>query len=563
MHLESVLIVEHGYVDDSERTIFPYSANFLNPGNLRGLQSAPQTQLGGRTYPVQVATVVGGGSVVNGMAFDRGSAADYDAWELLGNPGWDWNSMLKYFKKSTTFTPPARPHADEFNITWDSEYYGTNGPIQVSYPTFEYQDIKTVWKSWYAEKLTFPREHASGDAVGAYWIPNNIDPKEVRRSHARLAYYDPVASRPNLHLVTGQNVNKIIIEKDKKGSLTATGIQYIDRKTGAVSQAKASREVILSAGGVFSPWLLQLSGIGPKAVLEAAGIPVKKDAPAVGANLQDHPTVSLTYNVSNLAFPNPRTIHTNATFNETARAEYLVNKTGPYGYAQRNTLAFLSLPQITDKFTKMVAGLVTQNNKQYLPAIYQSNNKLLAGYIAQVSILASHFTGNKAAIGEMPLAYVGTALSALQKPVSRGTVTLDPKNPEGPPVIQFNALNNPFDKQVLLEMVRWQRRHWLRPELASYNPVELTPGPSATEDDAIFQKILEANGFAPSFAHPSCSCAMMPEALGGVVGTDLRVYGVKGLRVADASIMPLIPATHLQSTVYALAEKAADVIRGR
>ena len=524
--------------------------------------SAPQVNMGNKPYSLHVAQVVGGGSVVNGMAFDRASAADYDSWEALGNPGWNWESMLKYFRKSTTFTPPSPEHAAEFNITYDSKYYGTNGPIQVSYPKVEYQDQKKVWKSWYAENITFPREHASGDAVGAYWIPNNIDPKEVRRSHARLAYYDPVSSRPNLKLLTGQTVNQILLEGKGK-NLKAVGIQFVDRTTGEVQQARASREVILSAGGIFTPHLMQLSGLGPKTVLEAAGIPVKKDIPGVGSNLQDHPTISLRYNISNLAFPNPTSLQTNATFNATSRAEYLANKTGFYGYAQRNTLAFLSLPQITpSKFRNLVSGLLSQNAVSFLPDIYKSTPALVRGFLAQRKVLANDFLTNKLAIGEMPLAYTGTALSALQKPLSRGTVTLDPKNLQTP-VIQFQALQNPFDLDILLEMVSWQRRHWSSPLLSSYAPVEIMPGAQVTDPKEIFNRIVENGGVAPSFAHPSCTCAMMPEELGGVVDSELRVYGVKGLRIVDASVMPVIVAAHLQSTVYAVAEKGADIIRGR
>ncbi|KAF2202666.1 alcohol oxidase [Delitschia confertaspora ATCC 74209] len=566
---KSVLVLEHGYIDDSERTRIPYAANSLNYGDLRdGVVSTPATQLRNRTFAIRVASVVGGGTIVNGMAFCRGSAADYDAWEALGNPGWGWDMMLKYFKKSTTFHPPSPEHAKEFNITYDASYYGTNGPIQVGFPTLEYQDIKKAWKSWFAENITFPREHAAGKAVGAYWTPSNIDPVQVRRSHARLGYYDPIAGRKNLKLLTGMEVTKILFdesdEKSKSKDLKTIGVQYKDRQTNKTMKVlfgKKGGEVILSAGSIFSPQLLQLSGIGPAGVLKAAGVPVKKDMPAVGANLQDHPTVVQLFNVSGLSFPNPSTILTNETFNATARAEYLANKTGWYGYTRGNSLPFLSLPQITPEYRSRVSSLLSQKPGAYLPDVYKNNESLLKGFIAQRKILAEQFSGNSAAIGELPLAYTGGVLSALQKPLSRGTVTLNATHPEAPPVIETNVLQNPLDTKHLLDMVRFQRQHWSRPEMSWLSPVETSPGISAQSDEELLEELLDGNALSPTLAHPCCSLQMAKEELGGVVDSKLRVYGIRGLRVVDASVIPMIVGAHLMSTVFAVAEKGADVIR--
>ncbi|KAF1362267.1 FAD/NAD(P)-binding domain-containing protein, partial [Lizonia empirigonia] len=183
------------------------------------------------------------------MAFDRASAADYNAWERLGNPGWGWDGLLPYFKKSTTFTPPKLTGKD-FNITYNASFYGIDGPIQASFPNFEFPDVKVMWDAFRAENYPTPKEHASGDAVGATWIPTALDPKTQTRSDARRTYYDSVRNRTNLELLTGVEANT-----DK-----------------TVSKVYARREVILAAGSVFTPKILQLSGIGPAEVLEAAGV---------------------------------------------------------------------------------------------------------------------------------------------------------------------------------------------------------------------------------------------------------------------------------------------------
>ncbi|KAK1917692.1 hypothetical protein P3342_000406 [Pyrenophora teres f. teres] len=157
----------------------------------------------------------------------------------------------------------------------------------------------------------------------------------------------------------------------------------------------------------------------------------------------------------------------------------------------------------------------------------------------------------------------GLAISCLQRPLSRGTITINPQNKYGNPKVQFNALQNPVDKQILVEMVRWTRKHWALPQLKKFDPVEITPGTQAQSDDEIINALIQQSSLEASFAHMSGSCSMMPENYGGCVGTDLAVYGVSGLSIVDASIIPLIPATHLQSTMYAVAEKAADLIKAR
>jgi choline dehydrogenase-like flavoprotein len=556
----TVLVIENGYAVDDVTTQIPSFANTLNANLMYDITSAPDANTGG-THPVWVGNVVGGGSLINGMAFDRASAADYNAWEQLGNSGWNFNSLLYYFKKSTTFTPPTAANIRQFGTTYDASYYGTTGPVQASFPNFEYQDTTTIWAAYKGDGVPLPKEHASGNAVGAFWIPTSLLPKTQTRSHAKNAYYDPVKSRSNLVLATGKTVNEILFSHSYSSGYTASGVQYKSRIDGSVKKVHAKREVIMAAGSIFTPQLLQLSGIGPRRVLNAAGVAVKKDMPAVGANMQDHPNANMMFDLQNLSFPNPSS-GSDPTYNATVWSEYESSRTGPLTQAHGSSLAFLSLQTVTDKWSQIVSTVKSQNSRNYLPAVYDDSS-LLLGFCKQRDIIASLHASPDAAVAEFPMNPFGLAISALQRPLSRGTVTLDPSNKYGNPVIQFNSLQNPVDRQILVEQVRWTRKHWASPTLAKFSPVELTPGVQAQTDDEIINDLVQQKALEASFAHMSGSCAMMPESYGGCVGSDLAVHGVKGLSIVDASIIPLIPATHLQATMYAVAEKAADLIKAR
>lgn len=244
-----MLVIENGYVDNSSATYIPYLATILNVADLYDLYSAPEPYLLNMSYLVTVGNVVGGGSIVNGMVYDRGSAPDYDAWEELGNKGWGWTGMKPYFKKSNHYTAPSESTTKEFNISYDASAYG-NGPVQASIPSYQYPDYKTIFDSFYTENVSFPVDPMV-DPMGAYWCPNDIDNATATRSNAHITYYVPVSSRPNLTLLPGTRVNQILLD-----DLTATGVQIVSRADGSVSTVYANKEVILAAGGVFTPHLL-------------------------------------------------------------------------------------------------------------------------------------------------------------------------------------------------------------------------------------------------------------------------------------------------------------------
>jgi choline dehydrogenase-like flavoprotein len=235
---------------------------------------APVPNLGNKTFRVTVGNVVGGGSYVNGMQFDRGADADYDAWAELGNEGWGWSDLDAYFKKSNDFDAPSKETTEKFGITYEEDAYG-NGPLKVSISDYQFPDTKTIYDSWKNVDVPHPKEGFK-EAVGVYWSPNSVNKKTATRSTSRSAYYDPIVSRTNLKLLTNTHVDEITFEKNRIGALVATGVKYTPRDTDEQTLVVAAKEVILAAGAVFTPHLLMYSGIGPKDVLEDAGVTVKK-----------------------------------------------------------------------------------------------------------------------------------------------------------------------------------------------------------------------------------------------------------------------------------------------
>lgn len=417
--------------------------------------------------------------------------------------------------------------------------------------------MPTFWDAMDEMNINKVQEGALGEP-GCFWVAASTDPKYQTRSSARSAYYDPITTRSNLKVVTGVQVQEIVFS-----TLTAKGVKLLDRDTGKTYTAYADMELILAAGAIHTPQILQLSGVGPASVLKAAGVKVKVDLPGVGNNFQDHPAAYLMYNLANDTTINTNSLTNNATFNAASYDEYVANKTGPYTQAHGNGAAFLPLSKIApDNYKSIVEKLSAQNATAYLPEMYSAYPELVAGYEAQRKIQVEQFSSDAASMYEFSFQGGGFAITALQKPTSRGTVYIDPSNPSGEPIVDYHGLENPVDVDLLLASIRYTRQIYNTSALSVFEPVELTPGAKYQTDDELKSQI--ASGLVyPTFAHPASTCAMMPRNLGGVVDSGLQVYGIKKVTIIDASIMPMIPGTHLQATVYAIAEKAADIIKAR
>jgi choline dehydrogenase-like flavoprotein len=488
------------------------------------------------------------------MFFDRGSAADYNAWEALGNPGWGWDGLLPYFRKSVTFTPPTREVAEKYNYTYDiAAAYGGKGAVQVSFPPFNWPALDYTWEAWKELGIPKQNEGAGGNAFNAFSAPSALDPVTRTRSYARTAHYDPFKTRPNYHLLTGYQVTEINLDK----TLRATGINAVKRGTTDKIVLRAKKEVVIATGAVWTPWLLQRSGIGPSSVLKAAGVPVLKDLPGVGANFQDHPVGGPSGRFNKDAFPNPAVL-SNVTFMEEAKKEYETSRTGVFTVARGNQAAFLSLKTVHPQWKETIADFEKQDVAQFLPESY--DKALISGFKRQREVITGMWKRNDNAVFEFAFGG-GPVGGALQRPLSRGTITINASDPLGNPLVAYRTFSNPIDVSNSIAMFRYSRVVNTAKALAPLAPEEVRPGLNVTSDADIEAYIREFG--APTFAHPSGTAAMVPEELGGVVGSDLRVYGTKGLSVVDASVMPLIPATHLCTTVYAVAEKAADIIKRR
>ncbi|KAK1982942.1 GMC oxidoreductase [Colletotrichum cereale] len=554
----TVLVVEYGDFDDSWDVAIPYYSSNAHPDDMIRFTSIPQPGLNNRTSGVTTGMVVGGGSTVNGMAFDRGSKADYDAWEELGNPGWNWESLSYYFKKSTSFTLPAPEYVQKYNYSYDKSTYG-DGPVQVGFPSWQWPDKDLQRQAWIKDVgVPVLDDHgAGGKNVGLALLPQNHDPKNVTRSTSRTAYYDPVAeTRRNLNLLVKHYASKIEFENKK-----AVGVNIISRDTDATTLVKANKEVVLATGGVQTPRILLQSGVGPASLLESLDIDVVANLPGVGANYQDHPWMVLAYTYGNPPELGDQAMNDPAFFNA-SQAEYFANRTGPFTHARGNNIVFLSLQDITPEYESLTAAVEAQNAKEFLPKVYSEHTELLDGFLAQRQTLAKLYRDPEAGVLEIPFGgFAGGAIS-FQKSLSRGTITINTTNtdPAVPPVVDFGVLQNPIDLDVAILSVKAFRKFWKSPSLAVREAVEIVPGANVTSDEAIGEAI--RNSLYASFAHPSGTSSLQPLEHGGVVDPKLRVYGVEGLRIVDSSIIPLIPACHLQSTIYAVAEKAADILKG-
>jgi choline dehydrogenase-like flavoprotein len=269
-----------------------------------------------------------------------------------------------------------------------------------------------------------------------------------------------------------------------------------------------------------------LSGIGPKDQLSAAKISVKKDLAAVGSNFQDHQALYMRFKLFNQSIPNPDMLVTtpDPVFNATAAELCAANRTGPWTFGRGNAALFLTFKDFSNKYANITALISKQDATAYLPERYSKNKVLLKGFLTQRKILIGHYLSDYAAVGEYPIQPWGRATTAVQKPLSRGTLTLNSTNPHANPIVVRNAFQNPIDKMVLGELIRWNRRHWTTaPLLQRYAPVETVPGAQYQTDDEIFDASIKAAALDPTYAHSSGACALMPEELAGCVDTKLRV----------------------------------------
>jgi len=498
-----VLLLETG---GSDKSIFIQMPTALSiPMNTKKyawqFHTEPEPYLDGRRMHCPRGKVLGGSSSINGMVFVRGHARDFDEWQAEGADGWDYRHCLPYFKK-----------AEDWAFGGD-DYRGEDGPLgvnngnQMQNPLYK-AFIEAGVQAGYPATADYNGEQQEG--FGAM----HMTVRGGHRCSTANAYLRPAMKRPNLTVLTGALVHKILLEGKR-----ATGVRY-ERK-GQVTDLKAGRELLLCAGSIGSPQLLQLSGIGPRKVLETAGIETLHHLPGVGENLQDHLEFYFQFRCKQPCSLNGKLNWWNKLWIGT---RWLLKKEGLGATNHFESCGFI----------RSRAGLEWPDLQyHFLPA-------------------AMRYDGKEAFDGHGFQIHAGH-----NKPKSRGHVRVQSPDPGQAPQILFNYLKHPEDRQGFRDCVRLTREIINQPAMDAYRDGEIQPGEAIASDadiDAFVRQAVE------SAYHPSCSCKMGTDEM-AVIDPQTRVHGIEGLRVVDSSIFPTIPNGILNVPTIMVAERAADWTR--
>ncbi|MFT5508507.1 MAG: choline dehydrogenase [Hyphomicrobiaceae bacterium] len=470
-------------------------------------ESEPGESLGGRRIALPQGKVVGGSSSINGMVYNRGQRADFDTWAQMGNRGWGFDELLPYFKRSERRLGPG-----------DDQFRGRDGEL----PITDIDWINPLAEAFLgaAEGLGIPRnpDYNAGTQFGAGYFQRYIH--QGKRWSAAKAFLKPALRRKSTELRTRSQVVEIVLDGKR-----ATGVRYRDG-SGNEHVVNARREVIVSAGAVNSPKLLQISGIGPAGLLGDIGVPVRAELSGVGENLRDHYSVRMTARARNVR-----------TINEYARWPRLGGEIAKWLAGKPSILA-------------LCPTIAYVHGKSH-PGIEDSDLRILF-------TPGSYMDGRVYVLDDHP----GLTCGAAQpRPESSGYVRAISSDPTAAPAVQPNYLAAETDQRVTLAGLRLVRQLLHRPELANYFEAETLPGPDVQTDDELldFARRRGNTGY-----HLVGTCRMGPAGdTRSVVDDQLRVHGIEALRVIDASIMPMLPSANTFAGTIAIAEKGADMIRDR
>ncbi len=496
-----VLLLEAGGSDDWIWFKIPVGYLYCmgDPRADWGFRTEAEPGLNGRALAYPRGRVLGGCSSINGMLYLRGQAADYDHWRQLGNTGWGWDDVLPYFLKSEDYADGP------------DDWHGQGGEWRVEDQRLRWDILESFKAACVQAGIPETPDFNRGDNEGVGYF--KVNQKRGTRWSASRGFLRPAMNRPNLTVLTHAQAERIEIE-DRR----ARAVRF--RQDGAPRRATA-REIILASGAIGSPHLLQLSGIGPADHLADHGIACVHEAPEVGANLQDHLQIRCAYRVTGVKTLNTmtQTLYGKAKI----ALEYAVNRSGPMSMAPSQLAAFArSGPD--------VASADLEYHVQ--PLTLEAFGQPLHPYDA--------FTASVCHL----------------RPESRGTVRLKSPDPAAHPAIAPNYLSAEGDRRVAAAAIRLTRRIVAQAPLARFNPQEFKPGPDyETEDDLA----RAAGDIGSTIFHPVGTCRMGPDDR-AVVDPELRVRGIQGLRVADASVMPTITSGNTNSPTLMIAEKAADLI---
>jgi choline dehydrogenase len=498
-----VLLVEAGGRDNYIWIHIPVGYLYCmgNPRTDWGFKTEPEVGLNGRALNYPRGRVLGGCSSINGMIYMRGQARDYDLWRQAGNTGWGWDDVLPYFLKSEDHHGGA------------GELHHAGGPWRVETQRLHWPILDAVREAAGELGIAKTSDFNSGDNAGAGYF--EVNQRRGVRWNAAKAFLRPALKRPNLRVVTGAMAERILLQGRR-----ATGIELtVD---GEPAVARAAGEVVLAAGAVGSPQILQLSGIGPAALIQRHGIAVAHDLAGVGGNLQDHLQIRTIFKVTGA-----RTLNELATTligKARIGLEYALRRSGPMAMA----------PSQLGIFCKSDPSYDTANLQYHVQPL--SLDKF----------------------GDPLHPYPAITLSVANlRPESRGTITIASADPRKPPEIRPNYLATETDRHVAAQSIRHARRLMATKTMAPYAPQEVLPG-RQFESDA--ELAYAAGDIGTTIFHPVGTCRMGQDER-AVVDERLAVHGIAGLRVVDASIMPTITSGNTNSPTVMIAEKGADLIR--
>ena len=469
-----------------------------------GYWTVPQRNLNGRKIPVPRGRVLGGSSSINGMVYIRGNPKDYDDWAAAGNRGWSYREVLPYFVRS------------ENNEAFDgSPYHGKGGPMNVI-SIRKPNSLNTAFLEAMQSLQFRHNDDFNGPDTEGYGLRQGTI-RGGRRESGVTAFLGPAMNRPNLSLLTRALVTRVVIENRR-----ATGVEI--QLGGETRRIGARREIILSGGSIGSPQILMLSGIGDGVALQALGIRVNHHLPCVGANYHDHvaslvqmvTSNSTSYGISLKALPR-------GAWNV---FEYLLLRQGPFASNVFESHALVKSTNDLDRPDLQVVFQPARRNQSTFP---------------------------------LPLGHGYNISAVLLYPKSRGRIALSSPDPRAAPIIDPNILGVPEDFEPLVRGLKLARRILAAPAFARYKGTEFLPGPNVESDDALKDYLRAATA---TVFHPAGSCRMGVDDT-AVVTPELKVRGVDGLRVADASIFPRLMGGNTNAPVVMVAEKAADMILGR
>ncbi|GAB0137299.1 hypothetical protein EsDP_00005571 [Epichloe bromicola] len=525
-------------------------------------ETEPQEGLAGRALSWPRGKVLGGTSALNYMTWVRGNKEDYDDWEALGNDGWAWDKLLPFFKKSETFHQPSQALRDEYAATHEADAFGTSGPIQISYSP-DYSPSHKLWHATLNEiGVKTNSAHLAGSNVGVWTNVNTVDPRTAVRSYSTS--YLTAARRANLRVLTEATAREVVLRKDQgQGDYVATGVRFSHR--GKEHVVSVRREVVVSAGTVKSPQILEMSGIGNPKVLEPAGIPVKVASPMVGENLQDHIMVVMVFEVDP-SLSNPDDLLTDEAIVAAAREKYLREQRGPFTVLPC-ALTYIPFSQTVPRTTladmhARAASVTAYDAEKRAILRSRLDGSSTTGQVEYLFDLGNWSTTFK---GD-PANKYGTMLQMLQHPFSVGSIHVQPSGDtsgDAKPIIDpayYAGHHGQLDADVIKECILFGQKIASTKPLADIIRAPVHPTPEVVGDDAQLREWVRKHTVTDW--HPVGTCGMGGRAgiEGGVVDERLRVYGVRGLRVVDASVMPLQISAHLQATVYAIAEKGAHMM---